>query len=122
MARTAKIPKRIKELLQENHLLSVPQMLEIFKESGERYNKTSLYRSLEKLLEQGEICKQTFRDNEAYFELRDDHHDHALCTSCEIIIPIECSHEHTSHAIPNFEVDHHHTTVFGTCTNCAEKE
>lgn len=118
MARTAKVPQKIKDILQKNHLLSVPQMMEIFEKKGEKYNKTSIYRALEKLHKNGEVCKQTFVDNEALYELREDHHDHALCTKCEKIVPIECSHEEEKQ-IPGFVVNHHHTTIYGLCNNCA---
>ena len=120
MARTAKIPQRIKEVLKKKHLLSVPQMMEFFKNNEEKYAKTSIYRALEKLQDKGEVCKQTFNDNEAIYELREGHHDHAFCTHCEKIVSIECTHEKEEQQVPGFSINHHHTTMYGLCNNCLD--
>ncbi len=119
MARTAVIPQKILDLLDKNHLLSVSQMLEKFEASGQNFNKTSVYRSLEKLLEEGKICRQVFGDSEAAYELRADHHDHAVCTHCEKVVPVEC-HNHSRRKVAGFAIDHHHTTLFGLCEDCAK--
>lgn len=119
MARVAIIPNMIIELLMHNHMLSVSQMLKMLKDSGENFNKTSVYRSLDKLIAQGKICKQTFREGEFFYELRDDHHDHAVCTKCEKIIVVKCKNN-SKIKIPGFNVDHHHTTLYGLCKRCSK--
>ncbi len=121
MARTAILPKKIVTLLSEAHLLTVGQMIERLAISGENYNKTSVYRTLEKLEADHLICKETFGESEALYELRRDHHDHAVCTHCDKILAVKC-HHHNSAKIPGFHADHHHTTVYGICDNCSRKE
>lgn len=116
MARTPVLPKKITSLLSKSHLLSVSQMLEKFEMTGDSFNKTSVYRALEKLMSQGKVCKQSFGESEAVYELRQDHHDHAVCTTCQKVTPIDC-HDH-DFKVPGFEVDHHHTTVYGVCDSC----
>lgn len=117
MARISVLPSKIIELLATNHLLSVSQMQAIFKKDGESFNKSSVYRALDKLLEKGEICKQVFGDGEFIYELRSEHHDHAVCNNCEKIITIECS-SHPNKKVPGFKVDHHHTILYGLCNSC----
>ena len=119
MPRTSIIPEKIVELLNKNHLLSVAKMQEIFESSGENYNKTSIYRSLEKLIENGEICKQNFSEQEAVYELRNNHHDHAVCTNCEKIVAVECE-SHLKKNVSGFNIDHHHTTLYDLCDNCSK--
>lgn len=117
MARVAIIPNLIIKLLQSNHMLSAFQILELLEESGNQFNKTSVYRALDKLLAEGKICKQSFGNTEFQYELRDAHHDHAVCTECKKIIAVHCQN-HSHQNVPGFSVDHHHTTLYGVCESC----
>lgn len=117
MARKSVLPEKIISILEKNHLLTVSEMVQLFKSNGENFNKTSVYRALEKMLKHGEVCKQNFSESEAVFELRNNHHDHAVCTNCEKVITVECKSNLVKN-IPGFKVDHHHTTLYGLCENC----
>lgn len=110
----------IVEMLQREHLLTAPQLLEHLKNKQLKYNKTSLYRSLDKLLAQDIICKQNFGDNDIQYELRSSHHDHWVCSRCGIISSVECTVAPPKE-INGFKVDHHHVTYFGTCLECQQK-
>lgn len=110
----------ILEILTENHLLSAPQILEKMSEQGQKVNKTSVYRALEKLLASGTICKQVFGEDTLLYELRNSHHDHLVCENCHTIQAVECTTQPHITAT-NFTVSHHHMTVFGTCENCTKK-
>lgn len=103
--------------LYAKHLLTAPALLERLEELGQRFNKTSVYRALDKLLSEGEICRQTFGGNEIVYELREHHHDHAVCTSCGTIQAVECQSD-IKPEIKGFKSDHHHVTVFGLCQKC----
>lgn len=109
----------ITELLKQYHLLSAPQILEKMIESGQKVNKTSIYRAIEKLLAAGTICKQILGQDILLYELRDDHHDHLVCESCGKIQAVACT---TPTAITevDFTVSHHHMTVFGLCADCSK--
>lgn len=120
MARTAILPKKIVALLEDAHFLSVADIIDGLSNKGKKYNKTSVYRSLDKLLENGVVCKESFGDQEAMYELRKGHHDHAVCTNCEKILSVEC-HDNRRRNIPGFQPDHHHTTIYGICDSCLEK-
>lgn len=108
------------ELLQREHLLTAPQLLEHLKNRELRYNKTSLYRALDKLLLQNIICKQNFGDNDIQYEVRSSHHDHLVCTNCGKINSVDCTLSPPKE-INNFLVDHHHVTYFGLCQDCQQK-
>ena len=45
-------------------------------------NITTIYRTLEILVNKGIVYQTDFRDGKAYFELQDKHHHHVTCTKC----------------------------------------
>jgi Fur family transcriptional regulator, ferric uptake regulator len=107
-------------LLQVNHLLSAGAMLEKLASQGKNYNKTSVYRALDQLELENMVCRHHFNEAEADYELREHHHAHLVCTHCGQVESGECTYvEPTS--IGAFKVDHHHTTLFGTCEKCSAK-
>lgn len=106
-------------LLAAHHLLSANQLLVLLEKEYQAYNKTSVYRALERLLSEGKICHYVFDGKEAVYELREHHHDHAICESCGAIEAISC-HSPTL-SLKNFAVDHHHTVVYGTCHHCQSR-
>ena len=120
MSRTAFLSKHIIELLKKSHLLSATKVINLLANSEKKYNKTSVYRALEKLEIEGKICKESFGESEALYEIREDHHDHAVCTNCDTILKVAC-HSHFNKKIPGFHADHHHTTIYGLCDNCVKK-
>lgn len=121
MARTAVLPQKIEELLKQHHLLSANEIITRLAQAEKKYNKTSIYRALEKLEQTGKICKENFGDSEALYELRAKHHDHAICTNCDSILAVQCTNHILKH-IPGFQPDHHHTTIYGLCQSCVKKK
>lgn len=107
----------IKKILEEKHLLSANEMLHIFQKQGHAYNKTSVYRALDQLSSENAICRHHFDNDEAKYELREQHHTHLVCTNCKKIETAECTYA-VPKEVGSFKADHHHTTVFGTCGNC----
>jgi Fur family ferric uptake transcriptional regulator len=105
------------QMLEEKHLLSVSEFLDLLKKKGKTYNKTSVYRALEQLLEKEVVCMHYFTTAEASYELRDHHHDHLVCTNCGTVSAGECSFEEPKN-VGSFKVNHHHTTLFGVCGDC----
>lgn len=117
---TRNLRAQLVSLLQQHHLLSVGDILQKLEAQGKTYNKTSVYRSLEQLLEEGVVCRQFFNEAQALYELREDHHTHLVCSTCGKIETIECDY-HESSAVGDFVVDHHHVTLVGSCGQCAAK-
>lgn len=106
------------DLLREYHLLSASQLGEILTKRGNSYNKTSVYRSLEQLLAEEEICRHSISTNEAQYELREHHHAHLICDKCGEIQIGNCSYEEPKE-MAGFTPSHHHITIFGVCKKCS---
>lgn len=118
MARPALLSKVLTEILKKHHLLSVSELLELVSaQSGKTYNKTSVYRALEKLEQLGEICQHSFDSGETKYELRHDQHDHLVCSSCGKIETANLQLQ-LPETVGNFKTNHHHLTVFGMCAQC----
>ena len=111
----------ITQLLTQHHLLTANQLIELLANRGETYNKTSIYRALDKMLEEGQVCKHTFQEKEAIYELRSHHHDHLICQHCGKVETIHCQVESPTD-LNGFTIDHHHLTFFGTCSACAQHD
>lgn len=118
--RMTPLRQQILELLSHEHMLSAMQLLDKLQREGQEVNKTSVYRSLEFLQNEGLICQHQFDLKEAVYERRDHHHDHLVCSFCGKIQESECS-VHPPKEIDGFTIDHHHLTLFGTCAECREK-
>jgi Fur family ferric uptake transcriptional regulator len=113
------VGQQVIHLLSSHHFLTVPTMVELLHKQGTSVNKTSVYRALEKLLEQGTVCKQNIKDNDLVYELRTHHHDHVVCTNCGKVATVDCQIDSTT--VPGFSIQHHHLTFFGTCDECQVK-
>lgn len=117
MSRPATVQPAIISLLEKQHVLSASQIAAHLEKSGQDVNKTTIYRALEKLLESGTVCKQVFGDDLLMYELRHDHHDHLVCETCGTVETTDCITT-TPKKIGGFQVNHHHTTIFGQCSEC----
>jgi Fe2+ or Zn2+ uptake regulation protein len=122
MARPAILGTILIDIFKRHHLLSVSELLTLLPlEEGKKYNKTSVYRALEKLEEQGVICQHTFASGETKYELRQAHHDHLVCGHCGRVLAANCDVTIAS-SIDGFQTDHYHLTVFGLCADCQENK
>ncbi len=110
------LDSKITSILGKNHLLSAADIITKLEARGETYNKTSVYRSLQRLLDNGEICEYGFSDSTTY-ELRDEHHTHLICNACDRVEIVECDYKHPTE-VDGFIVDHHHLELYGFCENC----
>lgn len=120
MSRAPIAEKEIINLLEKFHLLSAMELLEKMTARRKQVNKTTVYRSLEKLLTKGHICRHSLGSDTLYYELRSDHHDHAVCESCGETSPIACQEKiEKSRLAKGFTPLHHHLTVFGLCKKCS---
>lgn len=121
MART-KIPltTQIINLLTKHHLMTAPKLLDTLLQKGEKYNKTSLYRALDKLVKTEQICKLNFGKNQIWYELRSEHHDHLVCHECGQVEIVECQTT-PIHQLKGYLIEHHHLTLFGLCPRCQSK-
>lgn len=104
-------------LLKTEHLLSVAEILTLLAKNGKKYNKTSVYRALDQLLEEDLVCRYYFNEAQASYELREEHHTHLLCNKCGRVDSVECDYAQPAMA-KGFAIDHHHLTLIGVCGEC----
>lgn len=118
--RKSALRSHVLQLLRQHHLLSTPQLIDFLAKNGHNVNKTSVYRALEVLTEQGQIDKKTI-DAETVYELIGHHHDHLICTNCGTIEAVECAL-----ALPElphgYQLEDHTLTLYGRCPNCQKTD
>ncbi len=112
------LKKTIVELLTKEHLLSAHQILEKLSARHRSFNKTSVYRALDQLVADDQICEQRFAGTEAVYELRAHHHAHLVCENCGAIATTHCELDQPKN-IDGFRISHHHVTFMGLCKHCA---
>jgi Fe2+ or Zn2+ uptake regulation protein len=121
MARPPILGSILINMLKKHHLLSVSELVMLLSdEIGKKYNKTSIYRALARLEGQGAICQHMFSTDETKYELRQNHHDHLVCSSCGQVQLTVCPIT-ISQTINDFQVGHYHLTIFGLCSECQKK-
>lgn len=105
------------QLLKKDHLLSANQIIMKLEEKGHNYHKTSIYRSIEKLLDEDIICRHQFDPSEALYELREDHHAHLYCSNCGKVKSADFNMKIPSN-VAGYKIDHQHLTLIGLCKEC----
>ena len=94
---------------------------------GEKVGKTTVYRQLERLLEEGAI-RRTLGEGVACYSMQGEEceeHYHLFCTVCGKMEHLACervkqlfSHIQSEHG---FLIDLSRTTLYGTCAACVRK-
>lgn len=103
---------------RKQHILSAKEIQTKLEKQIPDLNKTTVYRALDKLMEEGKVCRQIFGDDRLMYELRDDHHhDHLVCENCSKVEQIPCQTDRKG-VMQGFQINHHHTTLFGICKIC----
>lgn len=107
--------------------VTVNQISDNFTKMGMSVGVTTIYRHLEKLLEEGFVRKYTVDGTTgACFQYADDQqcreHFHLMCEKCGCLIHLECAHltELSEHIFREhgFQVNPFRTVFYGTCQQC----
>ena len=114
----------------EQRRLTVDEVVQRLAERGTSVGKTTVYRQLEALAEQGTVhkyaadgvtCYQYFRDAEEC-----KRHSHMVCTGCGDLLHVECDlmkqlfeHMRDEHG---FALDSDRSVLYGRCARCARGE
>ncbi len=123
----SRTPGRI-ALLQLLAAQNRPVPMDYIKKSlKERVDETTLYRTVDTLIEYGILVQFDFGHGHAHYELAHDkpHHHHAVCESCGMIedVVAEDSRTLTSDTlkkVPSFTSFNRHSLEFyGLCVSCA---
>lgn len=114
--------------------LTAAEIVNHFKESGIPIGTTTIYRQMEKLVDEGIVHKYIIDGNSpACFEYTsngqrsgEDRHFHCKCERCGDLIHLKCNelsavtgHLREHHS---FAVDPVRTVFYGLCENCMEYE
>ncbi len=121
---------KILEVLQSNpdFHLSADAIHSYLSKHNESIGLATVYRVLTQLEIAGLIQKNQFKDNQSTYEIKKQHHDHLICTTCGKIIEfINDDLEKLQEKISKnyqFRLDSHVMTLFGECTdgNCDGKK
>lgn len=100
------------------------------REKGEEVGKATVYRTLDKLIEEGRARKYIYEEGKsACFQYLDNEnrchlHFHLKCVSCGRLIHLECDYmkELEKHISEHhkFTVDNTKTVLYGVCGDCAK--
>lgn len=88
-------------------------------------NLSTIYRTLEVLLEKGIVNKFDLGDGKYNYKLKSFKHKHKIkCDLCKKEVEIECPMPQVEELIKNatgFSLVHHELKITGICTECKEK-
>ena len=115
-------------LEHKNSHVTVNKISDYFSEQGTPVGVTTIYRHLEKLLEQGLVRKYTVDSTTCacfqYASQEEECHEHfhLKCDKCGKLIHLECSHldQLIKHVYSGhgFEIDPFRTVFYGRCKEC----
>ena len=89
-------------------------------------NKTTIYRELDFLLEQGIITEVDFGESKKRYEFNtQQHHHHVICVRCKKIEEVDLSQDLSQYEDKiskekNFKIIHHSLEFFGLCPKCQQ--
>lgn len=116
---------------KDSHV-NVNQICDYFTESGKTVGVATIYRHLDKLMEEGLVQKYVLDGSTgACFQYVDkqencSQHFHLKCERCGCLIHLECSHFETLFRhITNehqFIVDPFRTVIYGLCRDCQKND
>ena len=121
--------RKVLELLENSAKLSSAQDIygQLRGEESKAPGLTTVYRSLESLVQMGLVQAVDLGDGERRYEVvaPGEHHHHLVCKSCGESTHLDsCLVEDMEEAIRKkykFTIDSHIFEVFGTCEACAKK-
>lgn len=110
---------------------TVDSLTDLLNEKGESVGRTTVYRCLEKMVQDGKVRKYVRQSGESacyqYISSADDckEHFHLKCEKCGKLIHVDCKHmnELSTHIEKEhaFAVDRLKTVLYGVCGECSNK-
>ena len=112
---------------REEHV-TAEKVLEYLKAQGTSVGQTTIYRNLDKLVNEGIVIKYTGAEGQGacyqYIEHADScaTHYHLICADCGRMIHLQCEYldEMTAHLLEHhqFSMDKFKTVIYGLCRQC----
>ena len=99
---------------------------DIYNELKEEVGLTTIYRLIEKLLEENRISKSIGKDNTTYYqfleECSNENHFYLKCIECKTLTHVDCDciEELTNHILKkhNFKLTKENIIIKGICNKC----
>jgi Fe2+ or Zn2+ uptake regulation protein len=87
-----------------------------------KVNKTTVYRQIDKLIQDNKIIEVELGDGKKRYEPKDlKHHHHLVCNKCGRLEDIKLDEKWIIKEVSkktDFKVERHSLEFFGTCVNC----
>ena len=115
---------------QKSRFLTVDQIMDCLKEDGVAVGQTTVYRVLERMVDDGKMIRLPTEDGAKVRYCFVDKEDlnkqgKLVCLGCGRFIHLECSkmkafldHIYEEHG---FELDQQHTILYGYCESCKDR-
>lgn len=103
--------------------VSVPELVKSAQKKAPSLNKTTVYRTIEKLIKEGAIEPVMLQEGVVHYELKIEdeghHHHHFVCSGCKKIFCLEGCVKNISSLLPEgFRMEGHELTLRGACKDC----
>jgi Fur family ferric uptake transcriptional regulator len=101
--------------------ISAVDLLAIAQKKAPALNKTTVYRTLDKLTQDGTVDVVMLHEGVLHYELRthESHHHHFVCLKCDTIYCISGCVTGLNSLVPNgFSLNSHEVTLRGICKRC----
>ncbi len=110
----------VARLIQEAaHPLTVQEILALGRNHTARLGIATVYRSIRRLLDAGEVQAVTIPGDVVRYEAVKHHHHHFKCSRCDRVYDLDgCLKELKSMVPKGFKVETHDLTFFGCCRDC----
>jgi Fur family transcriptional regulator, ferric uptake regulator len=126
--RTTAISEKVLSIFNtQTHPITYNHLLSSLTSAGLQFNKSTLYRIINKLLRTKTIHTLTLQNGITYYEKKqDNHHSHFLCTNCQDITCIDLLNHHQDinkslSKTTNFHIHNQEYNLYGHCEICVEK-
>lgn len=90
--------------------------------------KSTIYRNIDNLLKQNLIDKYYLNDNELFYQIKHNEHEHkhyVICDNCKMMFDLPlCPIHEIENAMEKegFHISEHYIQINGTCKNCNIKK
>ncbi len=112
--------------------VTVEGILTVLREQGESVGQTTVYRTLDKLLDEGAVVKYAGAEGQPacfqYIGCGEDGaaHYHLVCVECGQMLHLQCEYldELTAHVLEHhqFSINRYKTVIYGLCKRCATRK
>ena len=130
MTKTPAKPRNTKQLSvilailkSQDRPIAAPDLLKAAQKRAPSLNKTTVYRTLDRLVNEGSVEAVMLREGVLHYELKaeeEHHHHHFVCSKCEKIYCIEGCVANIDQLLPKgFVLESHEVTLRGLCKGCS---